>query len=120
MGDGRFLPGRRRYSCRVGSAASCRGTDVRRDVGRLARSAGLAQFARRHDQRPGQLSDMLDALFAGLDGQIPAHVRPLVAALLGLPRPLSSYAWPVSNSAIGGATPLLIKQAPATDANALR
>jgi hypothetical protein len=40
-----------------------------------------------------QLSDMLDALLAGPDGQIPAHMRPLVAALLGMPRPLSGYAW---------------------------
>jgi hypothetical protein len=40
-----------------------------------------------------QLSDLLDALFAGPDGQIPDHVRPIAAALLGMPRPLSGYAW---------------------------
>jgi hypothetical protein len=40
-----------------------------------------------------QLSDLLDAILSGPDGQIPNHVRPLVAALLGMPRPLSGYAW---------------------------
>lgn len=40
-----------------------------------------------------QLSDMLDALLAGPDGQIPDNVRPLADALLDMPRPGSGYAW---------------------------
>jgi hypothetical protein len=47
-----------------------------------------------------QLDDLLSALLAGPDGQIPKHMRPLVTALLDMPRPLSGYAWIRRNTQI--------------------